>query len=66
MAFKVALSHLKLVKRKKGEKTYGEFKGHLAWYFKNFSGASKIRSKIMLANNYNEIERILTSISNKK
>jgi tRNA-dihydrouridine synthase B len=66
MALKVALNHLKLLRRKKGEKTYGEFKGHLAWYFKNFSGASELRSKIMLANNYNEIEKILLSINNKK
>jgi len=66
MALKVALNHLKLLRRKKGEKTYGEFKGHLAWYFKNFSGASELRSKIILANNYNEIEKILLSINNKK
>ncbi len=59
MAFKVALNHLKLIKRKKGETSYSKFKGHLAWYFKNFSGASEIRSKIMLADSYNEIERIL-------
>ncbi len=65
MAFKVALDHLKLLKRKKGEKTYSEFKGHLAWYFKNFSGASEFRSKIMLTNNYNEIERMLISINDK-
>jgi len=59
MAIKTALRHLKLIKKNRGELSLGEFKGHLAWYLKDFSGASGFRSKAMLTKNFDELENIL-------
>ena len=56
---KTSLKHLKLVQKNKGEAGLGEFKGHLAWYIKNFSGASKLRPQLMNAKSLTEIEKIL-------
>ena len=66
IAIKTAIIHLKLIKKNKGLNSLGEFKGHLAWYLKNFSGASNIRSKMMIINNYDEMEKMLNSLQHKK
>lgn len=63
LSIKVALKHLKLTKENRGEISFNEFKGHLAWYLKDFAGASELRSKIMLCKNYIDMESIL---KNKK
>jgi tRNA-dihydrouridine synthase len=59
LIFKTAYKHLKLIKKNKGEAGLGEFKGHLAWYFKDFAGASSLRAKIMNAKSFSEIENII-------
>lgn len=59
LALKTALKHLKLVLKNRGEISYNEFKGQLAWYLKDFSGASALRSKVMSAKSYQEIKKIL-------
>lgn len=59
LAIKTALKHLKLVLKNRGEISYNEFKGQLAWYLKDFSGASALRSKVMSAKSYQEIKKIL-------
>lgn len=59
LALKTALKHLCLIRKNRGEVSYKEFKGHLAWYLKDFSGASALRSKIMIASNYEEIKTYL-------
>jgi tRNA-dihydrouridine synthase B len=63
LSIKVALKHLKLIKENRGEISFNDFKGHLAWYLKDFIGASELRGKIMLCKNYIDIENIL---KNKK
>ena len=63
LSIKVALRHLRLAKKNKGELGFNEFKGHLFWYFKDFIGASELRSQIMICKNYIEIENVL---KNKK
>lgn len=60
LAIKIALKHLKLIEKNKGSIALGEFKGHLAWYLKDFLGASNIRSKVMTATSYLQIKKILT------
>lgn len=55
LIIKTSLRHLKLIREKRGDISLGEFKGHLAWYLKNFSGASKLRSQVMLSKSYQEI-----------
>lgn len=62
LAQKTALEHLKLHFKNKGDLGLGEFKGHLAWYFKDFAGASKLRTEMMLSKNFLEIKKILDSI----
>ncbi len=59
LAIEVALKHLKLVRENRGEISYNEFKGHLSWYLKDFSGASVLRADVMSAGSYKEIEKIL-------
>lgn len=59
LAIKTALKHLKLVLKNRGEISYNEFKGQLAWYLKDFSGASALRTKVMSAKSYQEIKKIL-------
>lgn len=59
LAQKTALEHLSLHFKNKGELGLGEFKGHLAWYFKDFAGASKLRTEMMKAKNFSEIKKIL-------
>ncbi|MCK9438601.1 MAG: tRNA-dihydrouridine synthase family protein [Patescibacteria group bacterium] len=59
LAQKTALEHLKLHFKNKGDLGLGEFKGHLAWYFKDFAGASKLRTEMMSAKNFSEIKKIL-------
>lgn len=54
---KTAHEHLGLVKKNKGDAGLGEFKGHLAWYFKDFVGASILRTKIMNAKSFIDIEK---------
>jgi len=66
IAIKVALKHLKLMEKNKGQIGLGEFKGHLAWYLKDFSGASNIRSEVMTAGSYLQIKKILKLSFNKK
>lgn len=66
MAIKIALKHLKLIEKNKGQIGLGEFKGHLAWYLKDFSEASNIRSKVMTADSYLQISQILKLFLNKK
>jgi tRNA-dihydrouridine synthase B len=59
LAISVALKHLKLIRKNRGEISYNEFKGHLAWYLKDFSGASNLRAEVMSAGSYDEIKKIL-------
>lgn len=59
LVLKNSLKQLKMTKENKGESGLGEFKGHLSWYFKDFSGASRMRSKIMEARDFSELERLL-------
>ncbi len=59
LALKTALKHLRLVLKNRGEISYNEFKGQLAWYLKDFSGASALRTKVMSAKSYQEIKKIL-------
>lgn len=59
LSFKVALKHLKERQGKYGDISVNEFKGHLVWYFKDFPGAAELRSKLMLASTYDEMEDIL-------
>lgn len=58
-AIATALRHLDLTLKNKGEISYNEFKGHLAWYLKGFPGASTLRAKIMPSKSYQEIKKIL-------
>ncbi|MDD3711507.1 MAG: tRNA-dihydrouridine synthase [Patescibacteria group bacterium] len=62
LAIETALKHLKLVRKNRGEISYNEFKGHLAWYLKDFSGASSLRLKIMLSKSYQEMQEFLSTI----
>lgn len=59
LALKVALKHLDMNKKNKGEISFSEFKGHLSWYLKSFPGASELRIKIMSSKNYKEIKKHL-------
>jgi tRNA-dihydrouridine synthase B len=59
LAIKTALKHSRLVLKNRGEISYNEFKGQLAWYLKDFAGASALRSKVMSAKSYQEIKKIL-------
>jgi len=61
----VAIKHTKLHSQLKNKCAFVQIRKHLAWYAKDFKGATKIRSKLVLANNLNEIENILNSILTK-
>ena len=61
LVIKNSIKQLKMTKKNKGELGLGEFKGHLSWYFKDFSGASKMRSEIMKTSSFLELERLLKS-----
>lgn len=54
--------HLELIRENRGEISFNEFKGHLAWYLKDFSGASGLRAKVMTAKSYEEIMGFLSLI----
>ena len=62
LIIETALRHLELIRENRGEVSFNEFKGHLAWYLKDFSGASNLRMKMMSAKSYQEIENLLSLI----
>ncbi len=57
LALKTARKHLRAIKR--NDLALREFRSHLAWYLKGFSGASALRAKIMKSESSLETEEIL-------
>lgn len=57
--FNVSIRHAKLYEQLLPEKPFIHMRKHLAWYCKNFSGASKIRQELMKANSSKDVEKIL-------
>jgi nifR3 family TIM-barrel protein len=62
LIIETALRHLELIRENRGEISFNEFKGHLAWYLKDFPGASSLRMKMMIAKSYKEMEAFLRAI----
>ncbi len=59
---KIAIEHLGLFLKYRGEENIQEFRKHLGWYFKGIPGAKKTRSRLFQANNFNAILKLIKSI----
>lgn len=60
---KVVLFHLKLLLEEKPEKGIFEFRKHLAWYFKGFPNATKLRSRLVQVLTYKDVVDILKEVA---
>ncbi len=58
----IAIEHLELFLKYKGEKNNHEFRKHLGWYFKGIPDAKKIRNRLFQANNFKAILKLIKSI----
>ncbi len=61
LIIEIALRHLELINKNRGDISFNEFKGHLAWYLKDFPGASNLRDKVMKSKSYEDIKVFLLS-----
>lgn len=57
--FMIALQHTHKHAEIFGTNLFPPLKKHLSWYCRGFANASEIRQKLMLAQNYEEVEEIL-------
>ncbi len=55
----LSLIHTELNIQSKGEKGIFEIRKHLAWYFKDFTGAKDLRKKLVTIKNINELKALL-------
>ena len=62
LAFKIALKHLKLCKKQKGERGIIEARKHLAYYIKGIPNIKKTRGMLMQVKTLEELESIFTKI----
>ena len=56
---KIMLEQAQLIYQRKGQAGIFEMRKHMSWYVKGFPGASNLRRKLVLAQNLEEIEKIL-------
>ncbi|HEC64160.1 MAG TPA: tRNA-dihydrouridine synthase [bacterium] len=59
---KVVIEHARLHWDTKGSKGFVQMRKNLAWYFKGFEGASKLREKLIRVDNIEDVEKILSEI----
>ncbi len=59
----IALEHTRSVINEKGEGAVAAAKGQLAWYVKGIRGAADARNRIMSADTFSEMEKILLEVA---
>lgn len=59
----VAIEHTRSVINEKGEGAVAAAKGQLAWYVKGIRGAADARNRIMSADTFSEMEKILLEVA---
>ena len=62
---KVAVEHANLHHKIKGERAFVQMRKHLAWYFKSFPGAGKLRASLMQTNSPQEVEESLENFKHE-